>query len=108
MNVNDFQQQLKQFYEDNGCSEADSFLCISLLTEETGEVAKMIRELEFGPHPLNTQIAPYKTSKKLLIEKLGNILSTITFIANQQDIKLQDICEEHLKKLDKIHTMMNN
>jgi NTP pyrophosphatase (non-canonical NTP hydrolase) len=108
MNTTEFQQRLKKFYTEKGSLDTDSFFCLGLLAEDTGEVARIIRQLEFGPHPLNTQIAPDQFNKKQLVEKLGNILGTITLLSNKYDIKLQDICEEHIEKLERLHTMMNN
>ncbi len=48
MNVNEFQEWVKAYYEKRGWSELDIFIRIGFLTEETGEVARAIRTLEIG------------------------------------------------------------
>lgn len=108
MNTNKFQQRLKQFYQETGYAEVDGFVFLGLLTEDTGKVARIMRELEFGPHPLKTQITSDKINKKLLSESIGNLLGNLTLIAIHYDIELQDICEEHIEKLEKLHSMMHN
>ncbi len=108
MKTNEFQQRLKQFYKETGGFEEENLLSVVILAENIGEVARILREMEYGSHPLNTTPNTYKTNKNLLSEKLGDILGTITFIANQHDIQLQDICKNHIEKLEKIHTMMHN
>ncbi len=108
MNTNEFQQRIKQFYKENGYLDANHFISISILAEKTGEVARIIREIEYDSHPLTTTINSIKTNKKLLSEKLGDVLGMITCIANQQDINLQDLYKEHIEKIEKIHKMMHN
>lgn len=48
MNVTEFQQWVKDYYESKGWSELDIFIRIGFLAEETGEVARAIRALEIG------------------------------------------------------------
>lgn len=108
MNTNEFQKRIKQLYKENGHFDAEHFLSISFLAEKTGEVARIIREIEYESHPLTTTLNNIKTNKKLLSEKLGDILGIVTCIANQQDINLQDLCTEHIEKIEKIHKMMHN
>nr|WP_154663083.1 hypothetical protein [Bacillus massiliigorillae] len=48
MNVNEFQRWFKDYYEERGWSKLDIFIHIGFLAEETGEVARAIRELNMA------------------------------------------------------------
>ncbi|MFF2496776.1 MazG-like family protein [Peribacillus sp. NPDC058075] len=60
MNVTEFQQWVKDYYEAQGWSELDIFIRIGFLAEETGEVARAIRSLEIGRNRPDEVIGSYE------------------------------------------------
>jgi NTP pyrophosphatase (non-canonical NTP hydrolase) len=100
MNVNEFQQWVKEYYESRGWSELDIFIRIGFLAEETGEVARAIRALEIGRDRPDEVDGTYTEQKQELAEELGDVLGNIIVIANKYDIKLEDIFQAHKDKLN--------
>ena len=108
MDINVFQQWLKEFSEENGRSQANIFMSIGLLAEETGTVASAIKGLESPEDWLGINSMAQKENKQLLMEGLGEMLGNISSIASHYDIDLNEVLLKHQKKLTAIHTTMNN
>ncbi|WP_042351561.1 MazG nucleotide pyrophosphohydrolase domain-containing protein [Bacillus massiliigorillae] len=100
MDVNEFQQWVKDYYEERGWSKLDIFIRIGFLAEETGEVARAIRALEIGRDRPDESDGTYSEKKQELVGELGDVLGNIIVIANKYDIKLEDIFKTHQEKLD--------
>ncbi len=100
MNVNEFQQWLKEYYDNRGWSKLDIFIRIGFLSEETGEVARAIRALEIGRDRPDEFEGTYEEKKQELIGELGDVLGNIIVIANKYDINLEEIFTAHREKLD--------
>ncbi|PWU70382.1 MULTISPECIES: MazG nucleotide pyrophosphohydrolase domain-containing protein [Gracilibacillus] len=101
MNLNDFQQWVKSYYEKRGWSDLDIFIRIGFLAEETGEVARAIRALEIGRDRPDEGTGTLDQQKQELVEELGDVLGNLIVIANKYDIPLEDIFQSHRDKLDK-------
>ncbi|TCZ80865.1 hypothetical protein E0485_00805 [Paenibacillus albiflavus] len=101
MDVNEFQQWVKEYYEARGWSKLDIFIRIGFLAEETGEVARAIRALEIGRDRPDENDGSIQEKKQELVEELGDVLGNIIVIANKYDIKLDDIFQAHQEKLNK-------
>ncbi|NUU61106.1 MazG nucleotide pyrophosphohydrolase domain-containing protein [Paenibacillus agri] len=99
MDVNAFQEWVKDYYEARGWSELDIFIRIGFLTEETGEVARAIRALEIGRDRPDEIVGTYAENKQELIEELGDVLGNVIVIANKYDISIEDIFKSHQEKL---------
>lgn len=99
MDVTEFQQWVKTYYEQRGWSELDIFIRIGFLAEETGEVARAIRALEIGRDRPDEQVATYEEHKQALTEELGDVLGNLIVIANKYDISLASIFQAHQDKL---------
>ncbi|MGM1045596.1 MAG: MazG nucleotide pyrophosphohydrolase domain-containing protein [Bacillota bacterium] len=99
MDVNQFQQWVKEYYESRGWSELDIFIRIGFLAEETGEVARAIRALEIGRDRPDEDSGTYLEHKQELVEELGDVLGNLIVIANKYDINLEDIFQSHQQKL---------
>ncbi|OZB91663.1 MazG nucleotide pyrophosphohydrolase domain-containing protein [Paenibacillus sp. XY044] len=99
MDVNAFQQWVKEYYEQRGWSELDIFIRIGFLAEETGEVARAIRALEIGRDRPDETAGTYDQNKQELVEELGDVLGNLIVIANKYDIGLEDIFASHRNKL---------
>lgn len=99
MNINDFQQWVKEYYQERKWSDLNIFVRIGFLAEETGEVARAIRALEIGRDRPDEVDGTYQENKAHLTEELGDVLGNLIVIANRYDISLQDILETHKQKL---------
>lgn len=108
MDINKFQQWLKEFGEENGWSHVNIFMSIALLAEGMGTSTSAIRNLEtMEDWPITNSIA-YKENKHLLTEGLGDMLGNISFIASQYDIDLDEVLLSYQKKLAKTSRTLNN
>lgn len=99
MNVTEFQQWVKDYYESRGWSELNIFIRIGFLAEETGEVARAIRALEIGRDRPDEEKGSYEENKQELTEELGDVLGNLIVIANKYDISLEEVFQSHKKKL---------
>ncbi|RFA36597.1 hypothetical protein CAI16_04215 [Virgibacillus dokdonensis] len=99
MNVIEFQQWVKEYYESRGWSELDIFIRIGFLAEETGEVARAVRALEIGRDRPDEMKETYEKNKQALTEELGDVLGNLIVIANKYNIPLEDVFQSHKKKL---------
>ncbi|KQL51527.1 hypothetical protein AN964_21495 [Heyndrickxia shackletonii] len=104
MNVNEFQEWVRSYYEKRGWSELDIFIRIGFLAEETGEVARAIRALEIGRDRPDENNGTLAQQKQELVEELGDVLGNLIVIANKYDIALEDIFQSHRDKLVKRYT----
>ncbi|GGF22994.1 hypothetical protein GCM10010954_22270 [Halobacillus andaensis] len=101
MDVTEFQQWIKEYYENRGWSELDIFIRIGFLAEETGEVARAIRSLEIGRDRPDEKDESYAKNKQELTEELGDVLGNLIIIANKYDIPLEEVFQSHKEKLSK-------
>ena len=99
MDVTEFQQWVKDYYDSRGWSELDIFIRIGFLAEETGEVARAIRALEIGRDRPDEVDGSYEENKQELTEELGDVLGNIIVIANKYDIPLEEVFHAHKQKL---------
>lgn len=99
MNVTEFQQWVREYYEERGWSELDIFIRIGFLAEETGEVARAIRSLEIGRNRPDEVGGSFEENKQELTEELGDVLGNLIVIANKYDISLEEVFRAHKKKL---------
>ncbi|WP_221565822.1 MazG nucleotide pyrophosphohydrolase domain-containing protein [Alkalihalobacillus sp. TS-13] len=101
MDVTEFQQWIKEYYEIRGWSELDIFIRIGFLAEETGEVARAIRSLEIGRDRPDERDESYEKNKQELTEELGDVLGNLIIIANKYEIPLEKVFQAHKEKLSK-------
>ncbi len=99
MDVTEFQQWVKDYYESRGWSELDIFIRIGFLAEETGEVARAIRALEIGRDRPDEVRGSYEENKQELTEELGDVLGNLIVISNKYNIPLEEVFQSHKKKL---------
>ncbi|MFS0782014.1 MazG nucleotide pyrophosphohydrolase domain-containing protein [Bacillus sp. 1P06AnD] len=105
MELKEFQQWVKDYYNERGWSELDIFIRIGFLAEETGEVARAIRALEIGRDRPDEEEGTIIQQKQDLIEELGDVLGNVIVIANKYDIPLEDIFRAHKDKLQSRYIM---
>src|SRR5690606_41123883 len=98
MDVTEFQQWVKEYYENRGWSELDIFIRIGFLAEETGEVARAIRALEIGRDRPDEVTDSFLDNRKALVEELGDVLGNVIVIANKYNISLEEVFHSHKEK----------
>jgi NTP pyrophosphatase (non-canonical NTP hydrolase) len=101
MDVTEFQQWVKEYYENRGWSELDIFIRIGFLAEETGEVARAIRALKIGRDRPDEVTDSFLDNRKALVEELGDVLGNVIVIANKYNISLEEVFHSHKEKLSK-------
>ena len=99
MNVTEFQNWVKTYYEKRGWSDLDIFIRIGFLAEETGEVARSIRALEIGRDRPDEVTSSFENNKQELTEELGDVLGNLIVIANKYEIPLEKVFISHKQKL---------
>jgi NTP pyrophosphatase (non-canonical NTP hydrolase) len=89
MNINDYQEQTTKYRLPSYGAEA----AVMGLLSESGEVAGVFQKLLRGDY------GPDVAASKLAAE-LGDILWHVASIANDNNWKLGDLCQENLNKLE--------
>lgn len=107
MNIAEFQQWVKDYYESRGWSELDIFIRIGFLAEETGELARAIRALEIGRDRPDESSGSFEDNKQELVEELGDVLGNLIVIANKYNIPLEEVFLSHKKKLSARYSDVN-
>lgn len=105
MDVNEFQQWVKDYYEHRGWHDLDIFIRIGFLAEETGEVARAIRALEIGRDRPDEEAESLVNKRRALVEELGDVLGNVIVIANKYNIALEEIFHSHKEKLLKRYSI---
>jgi len=108
MNIHEFQQWVKDYYQQRKWSDLDIFVRIGFLAEETGEVARAIRALEIGRDRPDEAEGTYREHLAKLTEELGDVLGNLLVIANKYDISFEDILKAHKQKLEARYASSGN
>ncbi|MBO1580324.1 MazG nucleotide pyrophosphohydrolase domain-containing protein [Bacillus sp. XF8] len=101
MNIAEFQRWVEEFYEKRSWSQYNSFIRLNFLTEEVGEVSRVVRAIEIGRNHPDEQEKQAEELKMELKEELGDVLANLIVLSQKYDLDLQDIMEAHVEKLSK-------
>ncbi|PFA13677.1 MULTISPECIES: MazG nucleotide pyrophosphohydrolase domain-containing protein [Bacillus cereus group] len=101
MNIAEFQRWVEDFYEKRSWSQYNSFIRLNFLTEEVGEVSRVVRAIEIGRDRPDEQEKQEEELKIELKEELGDVLANLIILSQKYDLDLQDIMEAHVEKLSK-------
>ncbi|KEK25294.1 MazG nucleotide pyrophosphohydrolase domain-containing protein [Bacillus gaemokensis] len=101
MNIAEFQRWIEEFYEKRSWSQYNSFIRLNFLTEEVGEVSRVVRAIEIGRDRPDEQAKQAEELKMELKEELGDVLANLIILSQKYDLDLQDIMEAHVEKLSK-------
>ncbi|PFZ89094.1 hypothetical protein COL70_17845 [Bacillus pseudomycoides] len=99
MNIAEFQRWVEEFYEKRSWSQYNSFIRLNFLTEEVGEVSRVVRAIEIGRDRPDEQVKQVEELKIELKEELGDVLANLIILSQKYDLDLQDIMEAHIEKL---------
>ncbi|SDZ38400.1 NTP pyrophosphatase, house-cleaning of non-canonical NTPs [Bacillus sp. 166amftsu] len=95
----EFQRWVEEFYEKRNWSQYNSFIRLNFLTEEVGEVSRVIRAIEIGRDRPDEHEKQEEELKIELKEELGDVLANLIILSQKYDLDLQDIMEAHVEKL---------
>lgn len=99
MDMNAFQEWVREFYKKREWSQYNSFIRVGFLMEEVGEVARVVRALEIGrDRPDETQLSSAELRQEL-VEELGDVLANLLILSEKYGIGLSEIAEAHMNKL---------
>ncbi|WP_459501763.1 MazG nucleotide pyrophosphohydrolase domain-containing protein [Bacillus sp. C1] len=101
MNIIEFQSWVEEFYEKRSWSQYNSFIRLNFLTEEVGEVSRVVRAIEIGRDRPDEQEKRVEELKIELKEELGDVLANLIILSQKYDLDLQDIMEAHVEKLSR-------
>lgn len=99
MNLVDYQQFISQFYKERNWYQYSPFIRTTFLSEEVGEVCRAVRTLEIGRDRPDEIVKNQQENLGNLVEELGDVLDNIFILADKYDISLEQIIQEHQKKL---------
>ena len=94
-------QRWVEILEKRSWSQYNSFIRLNFLTEEVGEVSRVVRAIEIGRDRPDEQTKTQEELKQELKEELGDVLSNLIVLSQKYDFDLQDIMETHVTKLSK-------
>ncbi|MGR9590041.1 MazG nucleotide pyrophosphohydrolase domain-containing protein [Bacillus thuringiensis] len=97
MDIVAFQRWVEEFYEKRSWSQYNAFIRLNFLTEEVGEVSRVVRAIEIGRDRPDEDA---KTEEELK-QELGDVLSNLIILSQKYDLDLQDIMDAHVTKLSK-------
>lgn len=101
MNIVEFQKWVEEFYEKRNWSQYNTFIRLNFLTEEVGEVSRVVRAIEIGRDRPDEQVKHDEELRTELTEELGDVLANLIILSQKYDIDLQDVMDTHVEKLTK-------
>ncbi|AEA18771.1 MULTISPECIES: MazG nucleotide pyrophosphohydrolase domain-containing protein [Bacillus] len=101
MDIVAFQRWVEEFYEKRSWSQYNAFIRLNFLTEEVGEVSRVVRAIEIGRDRPDEDAKTEEELKQELKEELGDVLSNLIILSQKYDLDLQDIMDAHVTKLSK-------
>ncbi len=101
MQVADYQQWVREFYQQIGWYERNPFMRITYLAEEVGEVACAVRAIEIGRERPDESEASQQQKRDNLIEELGDVLDNLFVLADKYDISMEEVISRHQAKFEK-------
>ncbi|MDO9758683.1 hypothetical protein F9874_05755 [Glaesserella parasuis] len=101
MHFQEYQQWVREFYQQQNWYERDVFRRLAYLTEEIGEVACAVRAIEIGRERPDEIEQDALQKKENLIEELGDVFDNLFILADKYDIAIEDVMAKHQQKFTK-------
>lgn len=92
MELTDLQTKIDEWIQTNGVRYFNELTNMAMLTEEVGEVARIIAR-RYGE-----QSEKEEDKKKVLADELADVLFVLVCLANQTGVNLQEAMEKNLEK----------
>lgn len=96
MELNKWQEKVDNWIKTYGIRYFDIKTNTLLLTEEVGELARLIAR-QYGEQSFKNETSATEASS-MIADELGDTLFVLTCIANQLDINLDEVLAENIKK----------
>lgn len=100
MEIKQYQQWVRQFYQQQGWYERNPFMRLAYLTEEIGEVACAVRAIEIGRERPDQTEASHQQKMDNLIEELGDVMDNLFVLADKYGISMSDVIQRHQAKFE--------
>ena len=105
MDIDEHQQWLVNFYKQRNWYDYSPFIHLNFLTEEVGELARVVRAIEIGrDHPGETHQTPAALDANLN-EELADVMEQGLMVASPYNIDPQELLQASQNKLTaRFHT----
>lgn len=100
MKIQDYQLWVRQFYQKQGWYDRNPFMRITYLTEEIGEVACAVRDIELGRERPDETDKSKRDKINHSIEELGDALDNIFILADKYGIDMEEVIIRHQQKFE--------
>ncbi|EHR31937.1 MazG nucleotide pyrophosphohydrolase domain-containing protein [Helcococcus kunzii] len=100
MNLKEFQQWNKEFYNKRSWDKYNVFIRMNYLCEEVGELAQAIRKYEIGRDRPDEIEKSKAENMKDIKEEIGDIIDNLTVLVNKYDLSIDEILENHISKIE--------
>ncbi|MEB4861266.1 MazG-like family protein [Priestia megaterium] len=99
LNFYEFEQWIVNFYKERGWDQTTRFEKLGFLFEEIGEIAKAVRLYEIKKDNPNEKQKEEELIKAEILEELGDLLANLIIFANDFEISLDELTDQHKLKL---------
>lgn len=101
MHFSEYQQWVREFYQQQGWYERDVFRRLAYLVEEVGEVACAVRAIEIGRERPDETEQNLEQKRENLVEELGDVVDNLFILADKYQIDLEEVIARHQRKFIK-------
>ena len=99
MKIDEYQQKVDNWIQTNGVRYFSELTNMVILTEETGELARLIART-YGEQSFKNQMDP-KEIKHNIADEIADIIFVLTCLANQMEINLDKAIKTNFDKKNK-------
>ncbi|WP_235298521.1 nucleotide pyrophosphohydrolase [Portibacter marinus] len=95
MQINEAQEKVHKWIEDYGIRYFNELTNMAMLTEEVGELARIVART-YGEQSF--KVNPEKPAKEMLADEMADVMFVLICMANQMEIDLEAALLKNLKK----------
>ena len=100
MTTKEYNEWIINFYKERGWYDYDPFIRTCFLTEEVGEISRVVRSLEIGRDRPDENLLDQSVLHNNLKEELADVLDNVLILADKYSITLDEIMAYQIKKLE--------
>lgn len=98
--INDYQKQVDDWINDIGVRYFDQLTMLGQLTEEVGEVARLVIRIH-GEQSFKDKTIGKEQRLEELADEMGDVLFALACMANANGINLADVIDKNMSKKTK-------